>query len=151
MTIHLSQTIIGRIIAQAEQAYPEECCGFILGQLDGENESISYGHYYLPCWNEKSENRERRFLIDPLAYQEAEDQADREGLAIVSIVHSHPDHPDRPSEFDRVHAWPGLSYIIISVCQHKAAGYRSWRLTADRQRFESEQICVDGTDTKASL
>ncbi|UTV29067.1 Mov34/MPN/PAD-1 family protein [Photobacterium atrarenae] len=151
MTIHVSQTIIAQIIAQAEQAYPEECCGFILGELDRQNESISHSHYYLPCLNEKSDNRERRFLIDPIAYQDAEDQADREGLAIISIVHSHPDHPDSPSEFDRLHAWPGLSYIIISVHQHKAAGYRSWRLTEDRQRFDPEQVCVDGSDTKASI
>ena len=42
-------------------------------------------------------------------------EAEKLGLSIISIVHSHPDHPDRPSEFDLNHAWPGFSYIIISV------------------------------------
>lgn len=153
MTIHVSNTIIVQIIDQAEQSYPHECCGFIIGTTLGTSgtEFQTQASYYLPCLNEKAENRERRFLIDPLAYQDAEDKADSEGLSIISIVHSHPDHPDIPSEFDRVHAWPGLSYIIVSVLNSKASSYRSWRLTDDRLRFEQESLCIDSADTKASL
>lgn len=145
MAIQISDKIITQVINQAETSYPHECCGFIIGtaSLDQSGELQAIGSYYLPCLNEKSENRERRFLIDPLAYQGAEDKADSEGLSIISIVHSHPDHPDIPSEFDRVHAWPGVSYIIVSVCKSKASGYRSWRLTDDRERFDQEQVRID--------
>ena len=123
----------------AELDYPHECCGFILGNFVGQ-ESLSVE--YLPAENTKEDNRERRFLIDPMAYQKAEDKADEQDLSIISIVHSHPDHPDKPSEFDRKHAWPGFSYIIISVQDGSAVSYRSWQLSADRNFFIEENINI---------
>ncbi|NOZ04187.1 MAG: M67 family metallopeptidase, partial [FCB group bacterium] len=128
-TIHLNRSVVDDFLRHAAREYPHECCGFIIGTEDAETKR---GLEYLPATNTKDANRERRFLIDPLAYQEAEDIADERGLSIISIVHSHPDHPDEPSEFDRDHAWPGFSYIIVSVANGKTKNYRSWQLTPDR-------------------
>ena len=102
----------------------------------------SFGVEYLPTYNVKEENRERRFLIDPLAYQKAEDKADKRDMSVISVVHSHPDHPDKPSDFDRDHAWPGFSYIIISVQNGKAISYRSWKLNKNREFFIEENIKI---------
>ena len=137
--IHLSSGIIKQFEKHGEADYPHECCGFILGNFKGD-ESIALE--YLPADNTKVENRERRFLIDPQEYQKAEDEADEKGLSVISIVHSHPDHPDKPSDFDRDHAWPGFSYIIISVQKGKAASYRSWQLNEDRKKFIEENIKI---------
>lgn len=138
-TIYLDHSVINDFRHHAEKEYPHECCGFIIGT--GDTEAMK-GIEYLPVINTKDVNRERRFLIDPLAYQDAEDFADERGLSIVSIVHSHPDHPDKPSEFDRGHAWPGFSYIIISVEGGKAKNYRSWQLNQDRRDFSEETIKI---------
>ena len=54
--------------------------------------------------------------------------------------HSHPDHPARPSEFDREHAWPWYSYIIVSVAAGKPQDMTSWRLADDRSHFLPEEI-----------
>jgi len=137
--IHLTQKIIDDFTTHAEKDYPYECCGFILGNFK-KNDAISLE--YLPADNTKEENRERRFLIDPMAYQNAEDEADERGLSVISIVHSHPDHPDKPSDFDRDHAWPGFSYIIISVQKGKAISFRSWQLNEDRKFFIEENIIL---------
>jgi len=137
--INITQKIVDNFLSHGEKDYPHECCGFILGQYKGLE---SFGVEYLPASNVKEENRERRFLIEPLAYQKAEDKADEQGLSIISIVHSHPDHPDKPSEFDREHAWPGFSYIIISIQDGKAVSYRSWQLNADRKFFIEENIKI---------
>ena len=56
------------------------------------------------------------------------------------MFHSHPDHPNRPSEFDREWAQPFFSYIITSVQAGAAVESRSWRVTADRSAFLEEQI-----------
>ena len=138
-SINITQEIVDNFKSHGEKDYPHECCGFILGQFKG-NKSI--GIKYLPASNVKEENRERRFLIDPMAYQKAEDEADEEGLSVISIVHSHPDHPDKPSDFDRDHAWPGFSYIIISVQNGTAASYRSWQLNENRKKFIEETINI---------
>ena len=135
--INLTDDIIKQFKKHGELDYPHECCGFILGNF---KDTESMGVEYMPASNTKEENRERRFLIDPIAYQKAEDEADERGLSVISIVHSHPDHPDKPSEFDREHAWPGFSYIIISIQDGKAVSYRSWQLSEDRKFFIEENI-----------
>lgn len=137
MTIKVSKEIQAQMTSQAESAYPVEACGFIVGERSAED---AVGHYYHACENRHDENRTRRFLIDPEDYLETENRAEGEGLSIISIVHSHPDHPDRPSEFDRQHAWPGISYIIISVVKGKATSYRSWWLMDTREKFTEEPI-----------
>ena len=138
-TINITKEIINQFSAHGEEDYPHECCGFILGNFKGNE---SFGIEYLTAANTKEENRERRFLIDPMAYQKAEDEADERNLSVISIVHSHPDHPDKPSDFDRDHAWPGFSYIIISVQKGKAVSFRSWQLNEDRKFFIEENIKI---------
>lgn len=125
------------MLEQMVRRYPLEGCGLILGRWRGDN---ALGERYIPCENRSRERQERRFIIDPEIWQGVEDEADAEDLSIVSVVHSHPDHPDRPSEFDRLHAWPGLSYIIIAVHRGRIDSYRSWRLREDRSAFDSEPI-----------
>ena len=137
--IVLTKDIINNFLQHGEQDYPFECCGFILGHFKDEK---AVGIEYIAVPNTKEENKERRFLIDPMAYQDAEDLADKKGLSIISIVHSHPNHPDKPSEFDRNHAWPGFSYIIISINKGNAVSYRSWQLNQDRTEFIEEKITI---------
>ena len=137
--IKLTNRITQQFMKHAESEYPHECCGFILGKFEKEE---SIGVEYLLATNTKEENRERRFLIDSMTYQKAEDEADKRSLSVISIVHSHPDHPDEPSDFDRDHAWPGFSYIIISVIRGKSASYRSWQLHSDRKFFIEENINI---------
>ena len=138
-TINITQKIENAFTSHGEKDYPYECCGFILGHFQN---SESFGIEYLPASNVKKENRERRFLIDPMAYQKVEDKADERELSVISIVHSHPDHPDQPSDFDRDHAWPGFSYIIISVQNGTATSYRSWQLNENREFFIEENIKI---------
>jgi proteasome lid subunit RPN8/RPN11 len=58
----------------------------------------------------------------------------------LGFYHSHPDHPARPSEFDREYALPFYSYIITAVTQGKAGDLTSWVLETDRSAFNEETI-----------
>mgnify|MGYP001178389444 FL=1 len=139
MAIYLSKKIINEFLNHAQVDYPQECCGFILGRLE-KNKSL--GVEYIQTKNIQEKNKERRFLIDPIEYIRVEDLAEEKELSIISIVHSHPDHPDKPSEFDRVHSWPGFSYIIISVINGISKSFRSWILDEDRMKFSDEKIVI---------
>ena len=81
--INLTHDIIDQFKKHGESDYPHECCGFILGSF---KDTASMGVEYMPASNTKEENRERRFLIDPMAYQKAEDKADERDLSVISIV-----------------------------------------------------------------
>lgn len=125
---------IGR---HGEARYPEECCGFLIGRTSEEETRVER---VLSVENERQDSRHNRFLIHPETVLAAHKEARAAGLDVVGYYHSHPDHPARPSEFDREHAWPGLSYVIVSVAGGKVAETRSWRLSDDRERFEEETV-----------
>jgi proteasome lid subunit RPN8/RPN11 len=82
--------------------------------------------------------RRRRFLVTD-EYRQAELTA-ASARALLGFYHSHPDHPAEPSGFDRDHAWPNFSYVIVSVRDGRAEDVRSWRLRSDRAGFIEEFI-----------
>jgi proteasome lid subunit RPN8/RPN11 len=118
-------------------SYPEECCGVFIGRSEGEETAVEK---LLSVDNEREDSRHNRYVIRPETILAAQKEARTLGLDIVGYYHSHPDHPARPSEFDREHAWPGLSYLIVSVERGKVVDTRSWRLTDDRASFDEEII-----------
>jgi proteasome lid subunit RPN8/RPN11 len=120
-----------------EETYPEECCGFLIGQASGEATVVER---LLPVANERQDSRHNRYVINPETVLAAHKEARAAGADVVGYYHSHPDHPSRPSDFDREHAWPGLSYLIVSIQGGRAADARSWRLADDRDRFDEEII-----------
>ncbi len=84
--------------------------------------------------------RHNRYLVSPEDYLKAEVTADSLGLSLIGVFHSHPDHPNRPSEFDREWAQPFFSYVITTINEGKASTSCSWRLAEDRSKFEEERI-----------
>ena len=126
--------VVFRVIrAHAAEAYPDECCGALIGHGDRVIEAF-------PLSNAQSENRKRRFLIGPEAYRLAEARAEELGASLLGFYHSHPDHPAVPSSFDLEHAWPNLIYAIVSVREGQARELRAWRLKADRSGFTEEEL-----------
>jgi proteasome lid subunit RPN8/RPN11 len=138
MPLLLPDAVRQGIRAHGEEAYPEECCGAMLGRDrdDGVREIVEI----LRIGNTKDENRTRRYLIDPKDLLAAEKTARGKKLDVLGIYHSHPDHPSRPSEFDREHAMPFWSYVIVAVAKGKAELLTSWQLSEDRQVFSEEPV-----------
>lgn len=138
----LPKKLLEQIQSHAERAYPEEGAGVLLGRPLAEGR---LGTQVRPLANTfDPDQRSRRYMIDPLEMLQLEDEAESLGLELIGIFHSHPDHPNRPSEFDREWALPWYSYLITSVVNGNATGSRSWRLTDDRSRFEEEAVRVVG-------
>ena len=125
---------IGR---HASVSYPDECCGVLIGRCQP---GATFVERILSVGNEREDSRHNRYLISPETVLAAHREARALGLDVVGYYHSHPDHPARPSEVDREQAWPGVSYLIVSVQQRKVADARSWRLSDDRESFEEEVI-----------
>ena len=139
--LRLSKQLLDQIHAHGEQAYPEEGAGFMLG-ADSEDRSVVK---ILPLSNSREDAaRRNRYLFTPEDYLKAELEAERLGLSLVGVFHSHPDHPNRPSEFDREWAQPFFSYLITSVRSGNALETRSWRLAEDRSEFQEEKIKLVG-------
>jgi proteasome lid subunit RPN8/RPN11 len=121
----------------AAATYPDECCGVLIGRILEDSTIVER---LLSADNERNDSRHNRYLINPETVLAAHKEARALGLDVVGYYHSHPDHPARPSEFDREHAWPGVSYLIVSVEKGNVADSRSWRLADDREKFDEEKI-----------
>ena len=106
---------------------------------EAEDESREISEVY-KIINTKEENRERRYLIEPTEQLKAERYARENQLDVLGVYHSHPNHPSQASEFDRVHAMPFWSYLIISCMNGKRAQVQSWRLREDRSQFDEETL-----------
>jgi proteasome lid subunit RPN8/RPN11 len=130
------------IRAEGEKAYPNECCGVLLGAINSDDERTV--KTIIPIANTReAEEQYHRFKIEPEDFVRAEKEAHRQNSEVLGFYHSHPDHPARPSEYDRNNAFPFYSYVIVSVEQKKAAALTSWRLTEDRKLFIEEEIEED--------
>jgi proteasome lid subunit RPN8/RPN11 len=134
----LSADLRRRIETEGAAAYPNECCGILIGRdVNGRRlvERLEPGQNVF-----KADERYHRFSIDPRAQLKAEREADAEGKAVLGFYHSHPDHPARPSEYDREHAWPFYSYVIVAIAQGRPADMTSWVLDDQTNQFLTQQI-----------
>ena len=137
MTLKISVDLLDRIRAHGRSTYPEECCGLLLGEADGAAKSV---RDLRAMRNTREDSPKNRYLIDPRELLDAEREARARKLDIVGVYHSHPDHPARPSEFDREHAFPWYSYIVVRVASGEPGELTSWVLLDDRSAFDAEEI-----------
>lgn len=145
--LNLEYDLEYQIRSHAERTYPYECCGFLIGTIEGETRTIEKLELAI---NHRSDSPENRYLISPEQFQEVERDAARDGRSIIGFFHSHPDAPSRPSDYDRDHAWPWFSYVIISVVGRRADQLTSWQLVDDRSAFIQEQVSISKVSVKVS-
>lgn len=115
--------------------YPHEVCGLLLGRFDGEETVVE------EVTEAKNLNRQRardRYALDPEDFLRAEKRATERGLDVVGVWHTHPDHAAVPSQTDLDAAWPGYSYVIVSVSRGRGLETRSWTLDGDH--FVEEEV-----------
>jgi len=136
--LKISKDILSQIHAHGEASYPEEGAGLMLGSVDDQAKQVVRLITFANA--REASARHNRYLLTARDYLNGEQEADRLGLEVLGVFHSHPDHPNQPSEFDRDWAMPWLSYLITSVNAGKAIGSRSWLLSGDRSHFIEEEI-----------
>lgn len=136
------------ITTHAQNTYPQECCGVILGYVNNESKIVVEVIPTANAWNTETENftendlthsTKDRYTIAPQELLKIQKSARDRNLCIIGIYHSHPDHPAIPSECDRLYAWPEYSYIIVSVKNGQTSSVKSWTLDHDHQ-FQPETL-----------
>lgn len=137
--IQINEFIADEINEQGRLAYPNECCGVLLGRLEAGTRRIVQAIF--PISNARAaQDQYNRFLIQADDMMRVENQARKNGLDVIGFYHSHPDHPAVPSAYDLEHAWPFYSYVIVAVAGGDAKEIASWILDEERSRFDLEII-----------
>lgn len=114
--------------AFARAGYPEEVCGLLVGRTDGRAMVVER---VVLARNRNVGRRHDRYELHPDDFLGAAESARRDGLDIVGIWHTHPDHPAQPSATDLEAAWSGYDYLILSVTPRGVDEVRCWTLDGD--------------------
>src|SRR6266851_6566456 len=148
----MSRDVAESIRRHGAETFPYECCGALLGRESAATEDNGSQQQQIelpreilelfPLVNRRDDSPRNRFAVTAEDVREAEKAASQHGLEVVGWYHSHPDHPARPSAFDREHAWSWYSYVIVSVMSGVPAETTSWRLNDDRQDYSPENIGI---------
>ena len=110
-----------------EETYPHECCGVLLGRMEGEDRVVTS---ITRCGNTRTDSPQNRYHIDPRELVRIQREGRERAEDIIGFYHSHPDHPARWSQTDLAEAhWFGCSYVITSVEKGKAAITNSFELS----------------------
>lgn len=155
-TLSISVRHLHAVERHAAGAYPEECCGFLVGRVEGDGNGHGNGggtgsnphpgpsrvqvHRVLPARNESTGDACSTYCIAPETVLAARREARRLGLEVVGYYHSHPDGRAEPSGLDADDAWRDMSYLIVAVEGGAPEEIRSWRLGDGGDRFEEEVL-----------
>ena len=131
-----------QIETEGTTAYPNECCGIIYGRdVTANGITRRVVEELEEVVNEfEAGEQYHRFSITPKDLIAAEKSAAEHGELMLGFYHSHPDHPARPSEYDRAHAWPFYSYVIVSIMGGKPADMTCWVLDEQTEQFVQQPI-----------
>lgn len=126
----------------AEQAYPLECCGVLLGRRDHHRRTVVDA---MRCRNAHPDPA-HHYVINPAELIACQKTARERGFEIIGFYHSHPDRTAECSPTDRAEAyWAGCSYVILGVQQGRVDIVRSYELLHEPNRLEDEPVLVSQT------
>ncbi len=120
-----------QLVEHARNAYPEECCGILIG-VRGNSSVVCSVH---AARNREAVRTRDRYEIDPRQILKLDHAADSEGREIIGFYHSHPDHPPVPSPTDGEFAWQGYVYLIVAVTEGGETELRAWSYEEEQRRF----------------
>ncbi len=133
--IYLPEYERQRVQRWAEDGYPFETCGLMVGSRQDSEARVNY---ITASRNLNTERARDRYELDGEDFLRTDREARAIGLEVVGVWHTHPDHPARPSETDLSQAWPGWSYLILGLETGRLVDLRSWLLNEDR--FIEEEV-----------
>jgi proteasome lid subunit RPN8/RPN11 len=139
--LSLPRTLLARICLHAEEQYPNECCGVLLGASGVDGWTVAD---VVRTDNAVVDSPDTQYAIAPLDLVKILHEARSLNLEIAGFYHSHPDHPATWSQTDLAEAhWLACSYLITEVTQGRARATNSFLLSGTREedkRFIPERI-----------
>ncbi len=136
--ITIPRLVYDEIVSHAKDSYPNECCGVLVGNTLGSRKVF----FAERATNINEERSADRYILDPKELNIIDKTARAANLDIIGFYHSHPDHTDRPSEFDRKEGQPGYSYMIVSVLEGTDVAARCWIFDEEGQPFKEELMNI---------
>ena len=125
------------MISHARQTYPNECCGAMLGSLDGEQKLVRIA---LPLENAFPGAQAARYELRPEDLLAADRAARSRQMDLIGIYHSHPDCDAYFSATDLANSWPWYSNVVVSVRGGQFHHARAFRVESGGAASTEERL-----------
>ncbi len=128
------------MVAHARQAYPNECCGAMLGSLDGEQKLVRAA---IPLENSFAGAQATRYELRPEDLLAADRAARERRMDLIGIYHSHPDCDAYFSQTDLKNSCPWYSFVVLSIRSGEFRHANSWLPNAEQTEAAKEELIVE--------
>ena len=125
------------MVAHARATYPNECCGAMLGETDGENKIVKVA---MPLKNAFEGAQAARYELRPQDLLAADQAARSRKMDLIGIYHSHPDCDAYFSATDLRNSCPWYSFVVLSIQKGEFHHANSWLPNMDQSAADKEEL-----------
>jgi proteasome lid subunit RPN8/RPN11 len=125
------------MVAHARQAYPNECCGAMLGTIDGDQKVVRES---LQLENAFEGAQAARYELRPEDLLKADKAARERQMDLIGIYHSHPDCDAYFSRTDLQNSCPWYSFVVLSIQKGEFHHANSWLPNVDQTEAAKEEL-----------
>jgi proteasome lid subunit RPN8/RPN11 len=125
------------MVAHARQTYPNECCGAMLGSLDGESKLVREA---VALRNAFAGAQAARYELRPEDLLAADKAARERGMDLIGIYHSHPDCDAYFSKTDLQNSCPWYSFVVLSIQKGEFHHANSWLPNVEQTEAAKEEL-----------
>ena len=125
------------MVSHARQAYPNECCGAMIGTLDDGAKTVRVA---MPLENAFEGAQAARYELRPQDLLAADKAARERHMDLIGIYHSHPDCDAYFSKTDLQNSCPWYSFVVLSIQSGRFDHANSWLPNAEQTQAEKEEL-----------
>ncbi len=125
------------IVSHAKATYPNECCGAMIGTVDGDVKTVKIG---LAIENAFTGVQHERYELRPEDLMKADKEARARGMDLIGIFHSHPDCDAYFSETDLKNSCPWYSFVVLSIYKGEFHHANSFLPNAEQTEAPKEEL-----------
>ena len=124
-------------MSHAQATYPNECCGAMLGTIDGDTKTVKVG---VVIENAFTGVQHERYELRPEDLLKADREARSRGMDLIGIFHSHPDCDAYFSETDLKNSCPWYSFVVLSIYKGQFHHANSFLPNAEQTEAPKEEL-----------
>ena len=125
------------MVSHARKAYPNECCGAMLGVTDGDAKTVREA---VALENAFSGPQAARYELRPEDLLAADKAARERGMDLIGIYHSHPDCDAYFSKTDLQNSCPWYSFVVLSIKRGEFDHANSWLPNFEHTEAAKEEL-----------
>jgi proteasome lid subunit RPN8/RPN11 len=125
------------MVAHARSTYPNECCGAMLGTIDGEQKTVRVS---MQLQNAFEGAQAARYELRPEDLLAADKAARERQMDLIGIYHSHPDCDAYFSKTDLQNSCPWYSFVVLSIQKGEFHHANSWLPNFEQTDAAKEEL-----------